>query len=626
MKALFESVCLMAVSAGVVFGMPTDTEMEKAKPLLRALTSGSFAEMRAGRKSRIEVAEELMGFAAQADTEAARFQLIQSAFNLFMGEGNCARTLEAFVKLREGVRDVPDGLFGKWTESSITKLAKAGNADGMAFLLEAALDMGDSKSALMLAQRVKAAFPRPMGRLAAAQIQVMEVSRRQKELSGLRAAIKAAVKTDKPAAALHERYGFELATDGDWKGALDEFTSAEGDIAEIARLERSTERQSGDAWRIAAFWWDQSEKMKGEMAKAFRSHAAGWYRIALTDGSLTGLKKTLAEKRIDEVEKAVTVSFDAAALAPIPLVSARKAGFPISVNMGNGVVMEFVPIPAGTFTMGYEDVPHYCYHPHKVTITRPFWIGKFPVTVSQWTRSGRQENFYHSELREDLGGENIPAVRHSRDDAEDFAEDMTARFKNNLPIGYVFRLPTAAEREYACRANGDPAKDWYAKAEITGEEYQTYCWTIEERLRVLKSKGINLDPHTPLVKFWYINFPPVAVGTKPGNRNAWGVFDIRGNVHEFLLDTFPESVYLHENECRANMSPQSAQWNGMNIDPLFWDASPTAHASAAWLLWPGGYEDNIKILKRDLKEKLIGFRLVIGPDLVKEMRNGKEAK
>jgi len=287
--------------------------------------------------------------------------------------------------------------------------------------------------------------------------------------------------------------------------------------------------------------------------------------------------------------------------------------------------MEFMPIPAGTFTMGYKSSPNYCHYPHQVTITRSFWIGKFPVTIEQWEQTGRQANWEHRSLKNILGGIKLPVSSPglTRDDASRFADELSAKYAKILPSGYIFRLPTMAEREYACRANGNPDLDWYAKPRLTEDEYQKYCWTCEERVRFAKTKakGVDFAPNNLLVKFWGVNFPPVAVGMKPGN--AWGIYDIRGNVHEFLLDTFSTDISLDiDHNTRMFMTTMNTKWEGMDTDPLFWNDSPNAHTAIAWNLWAGDYQDEISIAARDFNRgRNCGFRLVIGPDLVKEKKS-----
>ncbi|MBQ9430046.1 MAG: SUMF1/EgtB/PvdO family nonheme iron enzyme [Kiritimatiellae bacterium] len=289
---------------------------------------------------------------------------------------------------------------------------------------------------------------------------------------------------------------------------------------------------------------------------------------------------------------------------------------PITVDMGMGRTMEFMACPAGTFNMGYQYASQYCFYLHKVTITRPFWIGKFPVTVDQWMRvASRIEVPQESRpVLTALGGDILPQTCCSRDEAGAFASRMNILFKKYLPAGYVFRLPTMAEWEYACRANGDVTSDWFAKPLLSEDEQKRYAITPQEKLTVLTRKGITGDKIKQQVASYYsIPFP---VGTKPANR--WGVCDLLGNVNEWMLDTFPATTY----STNPDMRWTSVGWLRNDRDPLFWatakDFDGCFHANCRC----EGWGTKRFMIKRSTKNPSIGFRLVVGPDLVKEQKRG----
>jgi Sulfatase-modifying factor enzyme 1 len=106
--------------------------------------------------------------------------------------------------------------------------------------------------------------------------------------------------------------------------------------------------------------------------------------------------------------------------------------------------MQFVSIPAGTFMMGCSAGDPDCYAEekpvHRVTITRPFEMGKFQVTQAEYeaVMSVNPSNFK---------GANLPVENVSWEDANRFCEALNS--KND---GYRYRLPTEAEWEYAARA------------------------------------------------------------------------------------------------------------------------------------------------------------------------------
>jgi len=201
------------------------------------------------------------------------------------------------------------------------------------------------------------------------------------------------------------------------------------------------------------------------------------------------------------------------------------------VDLGGGVKMTFVLIPAGAFTMGSTEAESkamlarlpganeawFAFErpEHKVTISKAFWMGKYEVTVGQFRRFVEAPGYKTDAEKgtgvkgaavwiggsvnnvEDASWRNPhfkqtdehPVVCVSWNDARAFADWLNAADKAR-PADAAYRLPTEAEWEYACRAgtttwyqwgdDPDKGKGWCNAADLTAKktfpEWAVFNW------------------------------------------------------------------------------------------------------------------------------------------------------
>jgi formylglycine-generating enzyme required for sulfatase activity len=168
----------------------------------------------------------------------------------------------------------------------------------------------------------------------------------------------------------------------------------------------------------------------------------------------------------------------------------------------NTLGMEFVRIEPGTFSMGSEN-GHFDERPvHDVAISRAFYISKYEVTNALYD----QFDAAHASLdhRGFSRGGNEAVIFVSFDDANGFCAWLGGL------EGLPYRLPTEAEWEYACRAGTTTA---YHTGETLPSQYE-------------KNPGEKWEPQPT----------DLTVGQSPAN--AWGLFDMHGNVEEWVYDWY----------------------------------------------------------------------------------------
>lgn len=252
------------------------------------------------------------------------------------------------------------------------------------------------------------------------------------------------------------------------------------------------------AVRLGDVWWGLAEKSQGAVKEAMSGRAGHWYKKAMPDVESELLRVKLT-KRLADIAK--TVRPDAASTAASASVSVNSIG------------MKLVFVPAGEFVMGSpeakgreDETPR-----HHVRISKPFYIGQCEVTVGQYRK-------FVEATRHEAGSEwrahwknqtdEWPVTYVNWNDAAAFCAWLSRK------EGKLYRLPTEAEWEYASRA-GVSGKYCFGDGD---SEFGANAWY---------DRNADKSPH------------PVAQ-KKP---NAWGLYDVHGNVWEWCADWYDAHYY-----------------------------------------------------------------------------------
>ena len=206
--------------------------------------------------------------------------------------------------------------------------------------------------------------------------------------------------------------------------------------------------------------------------------------------------------------------------------AAKSLGAPVNdtLDLGKGVTMKVVLIPAGKFMMGSKfsaaDTAqkyggpkdfHTNEHPqHEVTISRSFYIGLYEVTQTQWRAVMGTEPWDGLECAK--SGDNNAASYISWEDATKFCKALSEK------TGRKVELPTEAQWEYACRAGATTVYCFGDDVSKLGD----YAWYYENA-RDKDEKYAH------------------AVGRK--KPNAFGLYDMHGNVYEWCRDWYDGEFY-----------------------------------------------------------------------------------
>ena len=605
-KSVLASVFAVFAALGAA-AMPTKAQFQKVLPLVKELSAEDNAAVKAGTLTPKEAGDRALERAGDTSLdEASRYLFFEAAFAYYVSATEYDKAAEVVGKLRAEIKDVPDAAVIEFIERRLRKV-KREHAGQLYEILQDARTRSQIGAKIATYQKTVEANPGDtisQARLAYCQVLVRN-----------------------------------------WDEALKAFAKSDGEVAKMAKAELAGKGKS--AVELGDFWWGFTindynfRNYTEQLTEEFKAHAATHYLKALKGGELKGVKRQLIMKRIGDVgtEEPDTVNGRGCPLsqgsddAAKNVAGASSAAKPSSVkqlpsktfDLGKGVKMEFIECPAGTFTMGagpelwnsrhvlaYEGKrdntnPRY---PHKVKITRPFWMSKYPVTFEDFDAVVGGEKYKVAKAA--FGGRAI--VNYDWDDAENFTARLTAKLRSKLPKGYVVRFPTEAEFEYAMKCGSGDENDLCRQVferpirndEMIGKVYDS----AENLIGLMVKNGCSDAKQFMPTKRYQKEFPFVKYKDDlilfgPAGRckpNSWGFHDMFLGLH--CLDRLDDKL--------GYFNSLAPMYKEDETDPLKY-----AKIDMCSVVYrPYFRTDKIKTFGSTSTP--VPFRIVIGPDLMKE--------
>ena len=254
-----------------------------------------------------------------------------------------------------------------------------------------------------------------------------------------------------------------------------------------------------------------------------------------------------------------------------------KYGAWVAFNL-SGIEQRFRWIQAGEFWMGSpESEPERSNneHRHHVRLTKGYWMAETACTQELWQYvMGNNPSRFQGE-------EHLPVENVSWQDCQTFLATM-----NGYAKGLNFRFPTEAEWEYACRA---------------GQEDEPFSFGVS-----ITSDQVNFNGRYPYNNSERSKYRQKTVPVASLPRNAWGLYEMHGNVWEWCMDAYTRYVY----------DPQTMS---IAMDPCihsYDEAANRVMRGGSWLLnarlCRSAYRSN---WRPSIRDSGIGFRLVSGQKL-----------
>ena len=358
------------------------------------------------------------------------------------------------------------------------------------------------------------------------------------------------------------------------------------------------------------------EAVRALLAEDFRRLNAG--RCALVDvadrvAELASVSNTPARTRV--LQEGAFNLYRAAG----ELQRAAERRVPFWINLGTEAEFAFAACPGGSFKMGFEGDPTDAAFRHKVHFARPFWIARYQTTKRLYDTFRKVREMSTEDKA--YGGMDSPMGGIPRDAIDAFCAFLTKRNQDRIPEGYVFRLPTDAEWEYALNANCDDPDDPYVRFK-NGDK------SVEDEISVTRGFADTVRAAHGIGRISNGSWvgPVMSGGRK--RPNAWGIYDMLGNGAEMVLDTLPPNAVKTEYGEGVIGREDVFDYQDEETDPLRFAGTRNVlfvfRGRPRWTRFAASwYCRTVRKAYPDGNRQQV-FRVVLAPDILAE-RDEKEA-
>ncbi|UDQ99364.1 SUMF1/EgtB/PvdO family nonheme iron enzyme [Lentisphaerota bacterium WC36G] len=237
------------------------------------------------------------------------------------------------------------------------------------------------------------------------------------------------------------------------------------------------------------------------------------------------------------------------------------------IALGNGKSITMVRIPAGEFIMGSDEETPQEQPRHKIVIKKPFWMSTTEITNGEYRVFNPEHDSMvydqqwkdHTRRGYDANKDEQPVIRVSYVEAMEFCKWLSQK------LGKKVNLPTEAQWEWACRAGSTYPMSFGT----TSSDFSKYANLADKSIEKHAVNGVNPTHKKYLIGNPTYDFIPRVdkyddgnfIVSKPGSYkpNAWGLYDMHGNVAEWTRSDLKPYPYTEAYNTLDNVTKKSVR-------------------------------------------------------------------